>query len=84
MAIKKLGQFSEGCMFRTGELSSALTFRLKQTSRSFPWFSPVLLGFVDITIEQLLDQCKNNQRELVVFAQCLVAQSNFRLLQQLR
>ena len=49
------------CVFRTAELSSVLFLHLEHSRK---WRSPILLGFVNITIQELLDRCKNTQREL--------------------
>jgi hypothetical protein len=49
------------CVFRTAELSSVLFLHLKHSRK---WGSPILLGSVNITIQELLDRCRNTQREL--------------------
>ena len=50
------------CVVRTAELSYVLFLRLKHSRKCR---SPILIGSVNITIQELLDRCKNAQRKLL-------------------
>ena len=54
---------SKARALRTAELSSVVSLHLKHSRE---WFGPILLGSVDVSTEDLLDRCKNDQRELTI------------------
>lgn len=55
---------------RTAEPSSILSLCLKHSRKSR---YPIPLGSLDITTDELLDRCQNNQRELVFFAHAAIS-----------